>query len=339
MRRWAISACIGAIGTAFVFMTGCAALPLPTEMRDSRLLMGTQVTITAVGEESLRAGIDAAFAHMQALSDEMNHYDPASRVSAINRAAGVAPVAVSPDLMTVLQQAQGLATRTAGAFDITIGALTGWRFSADAPRIPTAEELRAGLAHVGFRDLVLDGARGTAFLRRPGMRIDLGGIAKLYIVDAGLRVLRERGLARAMIDAGGDIAVFGGSDARPWRVGIRDPRAPGLVAVVELAAGFVVSSGDYERFFIKDGRRYHHILDPRNGLPTAGLRHVTLVSESVASVNGLSAAAMVLGADAARALIEATPGVQGLLIGPGYRWASGGFPFATDGTERTMAKD
>lgn len=292
--------------------------------------MGTQVTITALGSDAaaLRPAIDGAFAAMQALSDEMNRYDPASRVSAINRAAGVAPIAISPALMTVLQQAQALSAHTGGAFDVTIGALTGWRFDPAAPRMPSAQALRAGLAKVGYRDLELDAARGTAFLRRPGMRIDLGGIAKLYIVDVGLRVLRARGVDRAMIDAGGDIAVFGGSVAQPWRVGIRDPRAPGLAAVVALRAGFVVSSGDYERFFIKNGRRYHHILDPRTGFPTVGLQQVTLVGERAAAINGLSAAAMVLGADAARALIAATPGVQGLLVGPGVRWASLDFPFA-----------
>lgn len=310
-------------------LSGCVRQAPPREVRDARLLMGTQVTIVAGGAEAgARPAIDAAFSAMRRLSDDMNHYDPASRVSAINRAAGVAPVPVSPDLMTVLQQAQALAARTAGAFDITIGALTGWRFDVDAPRIPSAKELHAGLAHVDYRDLVLDPARSTAFLRRRGMRIDLGGIAKLYIVDSGMRVLRAAGVARAMIDAGGDIAVFGGTRARPWRIGIRDPRAPGLAAVVELRAGFVVSSGDYERFFIKDGRRYHHILDPRTGLPTTGLQQVTLVAEDLARVNGLSAAAMVLGAEAARALIEAMPGVQALLVGPGYRWASPGFPFA-----------
>lgn len=319
-----------AVCCAVAVLAACAVRPAaPMEVRDARLLMGTQVTVIAVGgAEKLRPAIDDAFASMQALSEEMNHYDPASRVSAINRAAGIAPVAISPALMTVLAQARALSVRTEGAFDVTIGALSGWRFDPTAPRMPSADELRTGLAKVGYRDLVLDTARGTAFLRHSGMRIDLGGIAKLYIVERGLRMLRARGVARAMIDAGGDIAVFGGTSTRPWRVGIRDPRAQGLAGVVELRAGFVVSSGDYERFFIKDGRRYHHILDPRTGFPTAGLQQVTLVGATAAMVNGLSAAAMVLGPDAARALIEATPGVQGLLVAPGLRWTSPGFPFA-----------
>lgn len=330
--RLAISGHNGVGGALFaLLLVGCALdSNRRVEVRDARLLMGTEVTLTAVGADAqaLRSAIDAAFFKMSALSNEMNHYDPASRVSAINHAAGTARVAVSPALMAVLQQAQALSARTGGAFDVTIGAFDGWRFDPSAPRMPTREELRADLAKVGYRDLLLDPAHGTAFLRRPGMRVDLGGIAKLYIVDVGLRALRQAGVTRAMIDAGGDIAVFGGTGARPWRVGIRDPRAPGLAAVVELRAGFIVSSGDYERFFIKDGRRYHHILDPRTGLPTIGLQQVTLIADSAAAVNGLSAAAMVLGPDAGRALIESTAGVRGLLVGPGFRWASRDFPFA-----------
>lgn len=320
-----------ALVLCLILVAGCSAWRAPVaKIHDARLLMGTQVAIAAETEEvsAARAGVDAAFAAMQRLSDEMNHYDPASLVSAINRAAGVAPVAVTPALMAVLQQAQALSVRTDGAFDITIGALTGWRFDRDAPQAPNPADVRAGLAKVGYRDLVLDATRGTAFLRRPGMRIDLGGIAKLYIVDVGLQVLRGHGLSRAQIDAGGDIGVFGGTHTRPWRIGIRDPRAQGLAAVVELMDGFVVSSGDYERFFLKDGRRYHHIIDPRTGYPTAGLQQVTLVARNAAAVNGLSAATMVLGESAGRALIEATPGVSGYLVGDTRRWHSADFPFA-----------
>lgn len=304
--------------------------PLDPVLHDARLLMGTRVAITAAGGEmaSVQVGIDAAFTEMNRLSGEMNHYDPASQVSAISRAAGAAPVAVSPDLMAVLQQARALSDRTRGAFDITVGGLTGWRFDADAPRMPSADAVRAAVAKVNYRELILDLARGTAFLRKPGMRIDLGGIAKLYIVDAGLNVLRRHGIARAMIDAGGDIAVFGGTPERPWRVGIRDPRVSGLAGVVELTDGFVASSGDYERFFIRNGRRYHHILDPRTGYPTAGVQHVTLIGRDAAAINGMSAAVMVLGLDVGRSLIEATPGVRAYIVADTGIWHSADFAFA-----------
>ena len=277
--------------------------------------MGTQVVVTAAGlpEAALRTAVDAAYVHMGRLSDEMNRYDPNSRVSAINRAAGRRALRVSPDLMTVLQQAQALSARTRGAFDITVGALSGWRFDPDNPRLPSADEVRAGVTNVGDRDLVLDPAQGTALLRRAGMRLDLGGIAKLYIVDAGLKALRMQGVPRALIDAGGDIGVFGGTDERPWHIGIRAPRGHGLYARIALAQGFVASSGDYERSFVIGGRRYHHLLDPRTGYPVSGLSQVTVIGTELGAINGVSAAVMVLGPQAGRRFVE-SEGIQAIIF-------------------------
>lgn len=304
---------------------GCRPAPATrVELSEARLLMGTQVGVTATGlpEPALHRAIDAAYAHMARLSDEMNHYDPQSRVSAINRAAGRRPVAVSPDLMAVLQQAKALSARTQGAFDVTIGGVMGWRFDPDHPRLPTAREIRAGLGKVGDRDLVLDPVRGTVFLRRAGMRLDLGGIAKLYIVDAGLKVLRAHGVPRALIDAGGDIGVFGGTQARPWRIGIRAPRTRGLYARVALREGFVASSGDYERSFVIAGRRYHHLLDPRTGYPVSGLSQVTVVGPGLVEVNGVSAAVMVLGPSAGRQLVEEAQLAAILFDDAGIAWTA-----------------
>ena len=156
------------------------------------------------------------------------------------------------------------------------------------------------------------------------MRMDLGGIAKLYILHAGLRTLKAHGIEHAMINGGGDVEVMGTTQGRPWRIGIRDPRAPQqLLGVVEATRGFVVSSGDYERFFVMDGRRYHHILDPRTGYPTQGPRGVTLVGVELETVNGFSAAIMVLGAERGRALIAAAPGLEGLIVDrDGSAWMS-----------------
>ncbi|HEX9626966.1 MAG TPA: FAD:protein FMN transferase [Acidiferrobacterales bacterium] len=300
--------------------------PEPVRHREARALMGTLVEVTAEGADPvmLAAAGDAAYREMGRLSDMMNHYDPGSVVSAINRAAGVRPVAVPPELMQVLQRATEISERSGGAFDITVGALRGWRFDPDRPEMPDRRAIAGMLERVDYRRLELDVAAGTAFLARAGMRIDLGGIAKLYILDAGIGVLERHGVDRAMINGGGDVVVTGGAPKRPWRVGIRDPRQPErLFGVVEIERGYVVSSGDYERFFIKDGRRYHHILDPRTGYPTEGPRGVTLVSESLDRVNGLSAAIMVLGAERGRALIEADPAVEGVIFGrDGSTWVS-----------------
>lgn len=310
------------VGTA---LTACQ----PTEHhREARPLMGTVVGITAEGVDPKRlaAAADAAYRKMERLSDMMNHYRPASVVSAINDAAGRRPVATPPELMEVLTMARRLSEKTGGAFDITVGSLRGWRFRADDPRLPAPEAIRAQLPNVDYRRLALDRQAQTAFLTRRGMRIDLGGIAKLYILRAGMAVLRAQGVVSAMIDGGGDLAVMGRPKRKPWRIGIRDPRAPDrLLGMVELREGYVVSSGDYERYFMRDGRRYHHILDPRTGYPTEGPRGVMLVAGDLETVNGLSAAIMVMGMEKGRRQIMDTPGLEGLIVGrDGEVWLSAG---------------
>jgi thiamine biosynthesis lipoprotein len=304
------------------------AAPEPATLHEARPLMGTIVEVTAEGGDAdrLRAGVEAAYAEMNRLSDMMNHYNPGSVVSAINAAAGRAPVAVPPELMAVLRMAKSVSEATDGAFDITIGSLHGWRFDPQHPHMPGRAEITAQLPKVNYRLLELDTRAGTAFLELPGMRIDLGGIAKLPIMHAGMRVLEQYGIHNAMINGGGDIEVVGRTGGRPWHIGIRDARHPDqLYGFVSLTRGFVVSSGDYERYFVHAGRRYHHILDPATGYPTVGMHGVTLISKRLEDVNGLSAAVMVLGPTRARKFIESRPDLGGILFAvDGSVWQSPG---------------
>jgi len=296
-------------------------------LHEARPLMGTVVEVSAEGadETRLRAAAGAAFAEMSRLSDMMSHYDPRSVVSEVNRAAGEHPVRVPPELMEVLRMARSVSTRSRGAFDVTIGSLRGWRFRAGDPAMPTAEEIAAQLPLVNYRQLALDERASTAFLRKPGMRIDLGGIAKLYILRAGVETL-ARGAGRALVNGGGDVAAWTEEGSRPWRVGVRDPRDPDkLAGVVEVSRGFVASSGDYERYFERDGVRYHHILDPRTGRPARGARGVTLVAERLEDVDGLGVAIMVRGQEEAERLAAQTPGLDILVVdGDGRLWLSAG---------------
>ncbi len=305
------------------------ALPAYTaRVAEERPLMGTLVGVTAEGadEGALHAAVEAAYLEMGRLSDMMSHYDPKSVVSAINDAAGAHPVAVPPELMQVLEMAQRMSARSHGAFDVTIGSLRGWRFQPDDPRMPSAAETAAERPLVDYRKLVLDRRARTAYLERRGMRIDLGGIAKLYIIEAGARRLARPGVERALVNGGGDVAAVGRAGAAPWRVGVRDPRAPDrLLGTLELARGIVASSGDYERAFVRGGKRYHHILDPRSGMPADGPRGVTLVSERLEALDGLGVAIMVLGKDEGVHLVEATPGLDALIVGrDGELWLTRG---------------
>jgi FAD:protein FMN transferase len=314
---------------AVPFILLLLALPAhAARLAEERPLMGTLVQVIAEGsdEAALHGALEGAYREMARLSDMMNHYDSRSVVSAINDAAGRHPVAAPPELMRVLQMARRMSERTHGAFDVTIGALRGWRFRPDDARMPSAAALAAQLPLVDYRKLRLDARARTAFLERRGMRIDLGGIAKLYIIEAGARALERAGVERALVNGGGDVAAIGRDAARPWRVGVRDPRDPQrLLGVVALVRGIVASSGDYERYFERDGRRYHHILDPRSGYPASGPHGVTLVAERLEALDGLGVAIMVLGKEEGVRLVEATPGLDALIAGrDGSLWMTPG---------------
>lgn len=316
-RRFAIATALGACVAAWPVASQSSAGP-PVRLRESRALMGTLVDIAAVAGDpaQLRAAGAAAFERMRQLVGLMSHYEPASRVAAINLAAGVQPVAIEPELMQVLAMAQSVSRRSSGAFDVTIGSVGRWHFDVQHPQMPTPAYISTHLPVVDWRNLILDERAGTAYLKKRGMRLDLGGIAKLPILQAGLETLRQHGITNALLNGGGDVVAMSDRSSRPWRVGIRDPRQPArLLATLDLRDGFVASSGDYERFFVRDGRRYHHVLDPKTGYPAQGPHGVTLVARDLASVNGLGAAAMVLGGPAGRDLIRGTPGVEALIAG------------------------
>lgn len=303
-------------------LPSAAGLAAEAPYHEARPLMGTLVSITVAGApaDALREKLDAAWREMQRLSDMMNHYDPASVVSEINREAGKRPVQVPRELMEVLRMARRVSERSGGAFDITVGTLKGWRFDPEHPAMPPAQDLAAALPLVNYRNVKLDEKNRTVLLKHSGMRIDLGGIAKLYILNAGMQELLRAGITHAMINGGGDVVVAGMRDGRPWRIGIRHPRREGeLLATVELTRGWVVTSGDYERYFIRGGRRYHHILDPRTGYPAAGPQQVTLVGEELSQLNGFSSAIMVLGTQKGRELLRRLPGVDALIVEPDGR--------------------
>ena len=313
-RRMALA--LPLLGSAAWLPSAFASAPAPTQ-RQSRALMGTRIDIVAEGsnDQQLRTAVDHAWHEMNRLAALMTRYDPASTVSAINRAAGLHAVAVGAEVMAVLDTAQHLAARTQGAFDITVGALKAWRFEAGQNTLPAASDIEAQRRLVGYRGLVLDKRAGTARLAQRGMALDLGGVAKLPILEAGMKMLQQHGIHNAMLNGGGDVLIAGRLRDRPWRVGLRDPRAPEKMLGVLALEGqaIVASSGDYERFFIAQGQRQHHILDPHTGRPTHGPHGVSLLARDAASVNGLGAAMMVLGTDKARTLLANQSQVQALV--------------------------
>lgn len=294
----------------------------------SRILMGTRLDLTLQNADAalMANAAEAAFAEMTRLEQMMSRYRNTSVLNAINLAAGLQPVSVPAEMLQVLKMARQASLTSNGAFDATVGVLSDWDFAPDHPSIPTAQQLAAQLPLVDAKGLIINERLSTAYLSKRGMRLDLGGIAKLPILQAGMAQLQRHGISNAMINGGGDVLVNGQIDGRAWRIGLRDPRqANKILASVALTQGFVAASGDYERFLMHQGKRLHHILDPKTGYPSAGAHGVTLISTQLEAINGLGAAIMVAGAAAGRARLSNLAGVDALICqADGSLWFSQG---------------
>jgi FAD:protein FMN transferase len=302
------------LALALLTLAACSP-PRPTTRSEQWL--GTVCSITVFGR--VAAGVmEKAFARIAEIDARMGNDRPGSEIDAVNAAAGRTAVKVTPDVYRVVDTAVRTSGLMDGAFDISIGPLVRlWGIGEGPGRIPEPTEIARARALVDYRRIELDPAASTVKLGDPGMSLDLGGIAKGYAADEAAAVLTAGGAHSAIIDLGGNILVVGSRPAGgKWRIGIQDPeRSRGeYLGVVELDAGTVVTSGVYERFFIKDGVRYHHILDPATGAPArTGLLSATIVTRLSIDGDRLSKV-FVLGVERGLALARRMPGVDVIFV-------------------------
>lgn len=283
---------------------------LPPDLyAETRPAMATLVTVTvaAPADDRTAEAVEAAFAVFGRVDEVMNEWRPDSPLSTLNAAAGNgAPVPLPGDLCQVLRLARDGAERTEGLFDPTWAALRRvWRFGdGELPRVPSDAEIAAACPLVSWRDLVVEPAASadpeapcTARLRRPGMQVGLGGIAKGWGVDRAVAELRRRGFRDFTVQAGGDLYASGVRGGRPWRVGIRDPRGgPGdSFASLPVTDAAFSTSGDSERSFVVDGVRHHHLIDTRTCRPATASRQVSVLAPSAVEAEILGKAVFALG--------------------------------------------
>lgn len=267
-----------------------------------------EVTLPEGGDRPAAAvAAEECFALFRRLDFELSEWQEGSPLSAVNRAAGGAPVAVPGELFDLVARAIEIGRQTEGAFDVSWAALWGlWDFRAAVPAVPDPAAIVARRALVDYRRIVLDRAARTLFLPEAGMKIGLGGIAKGYALERAAGLLRGRGFEDFLIVSGGQVYARGTRGGRAWRVGVRDPRGERdeIFATLPLAGGSLSTSADNESFFVIDGVRYHHILDPRTGRPSAGLRSATVLAADPTLADALSTAVMVLGQERGLAVAE-----------------------------------
>lgn len=285
-------------------------------VRHSEPMMGTIVNLVVCGEDeaSCQQGINACLERMSHLAEMMSTYVPDSPLSELNR-NGIL-LNAPPELVEVFKLAWELSELTEGAFDPTVLPLVGiFKEVKKTGRIPDQQKIKEILQVVDYRHIVVEN-NGTVRYSRPGVTSTLDAVAKGYIVDQGIEVLKNLELTDAFIEAGGDLMVIGHRyDGKPWRIGIRNPRSDDLkkMTTIEMSDRAIATSGDYMQYFTED-KRNHHIIDPRTGFSPVRTASSSIIAPTVALADGLATAAMVLDPEKSIALLETIPDCEGYLI-------------------------
>ncbi len=283
--------------------------------------MGTRVEVKLWGDDKQEAEylINLSMAELDRIEAEMSTFLVDSEMTRINVTAATEPVTISKELLTLIDRALELSVKTNGAFDITydsVGQLYDFRSGVH----PDPEQIETRLDAIDYRHVHLDRAASKIWFSRPGVRINLGGIAKGYAVESVINLLRDAGVTHALATAGGDTRLLGDRGNGPWVIGVRDPDdKEGLVTRLALQDEAISTSGDYERFFIEGDVRYHHILNPSTGRSAGQVRSVTIVGPDATMTDGLSTSVFVLGPDAGLELIESIDGYETLIIDTEHR--------------------
>jgi thiamine biosynthesis lipoprotein len=310
--------CVLILSGAFAGCVGISPGQESAVVTRAQMQMGTLVKITAVArsESVAQAAATAGFAEIRRLEELLSTWIPASELSRVNASAGVAPVSVSPETMTVVQGAMQVAEMTDGGFNIAIGpAVDAWNVI-EGGRIPTESELDAFRPLVDLQAIRADVKSQTIFLAKIGMRIDVGGIGKGYAADQAVSAMKKAGALAGVVALSGDIKTFGQlPGGRKFPIGIQHPRKEGeVLGFIDLENEAISTAGDYERFFEHDGVRYHHILDPHTLQPARRCQNVTVIARDGIWADGLDTGIFVMGAELGMQLIEALPDVEAIIV-------------------------
>lgn len=309
---------VGRAGLHFILLLSILVVfPVRAEwFQEGQNKMGTRVFVKLWHEDEAEAQtlLTVAMAEIDRIEASMSTYQVRSEISRINNGAADGWVLVGDELFNLIERSLSLSKQTGGSFDIAYDSV-GQFYDFKQQARPSAQQVEAGLPAVDFRHIQLDPEASAVHFSHPGARINLGGIAKGYAIESVIELLREAGVQHALANAGGDTRVLGNRIDTPWMVGIRDPDDEmSFVTRVEIEDKAISTSGDYEQFFMDDGVRYHHILNPSTGSPATALRSVTVIGPDATMTDGLSTSIFVMGLDAGMRLIESIPDYSAIII-------------------------
>ncbi len=298
----------------------CAGCAQKVVYRIGRPLVGTIVNLTIVAdsEEKAAKASQAVFDEIARIERLMSPFDEKSDISRINLYAAAKEVIVSDETFGLIERSVKTSEATGGAFDITFASIAHlWNYKDPNFRPPSDAALRAALPLLNYRHILLDGKKRSVRFSNPRTKIGLGAIAKGYLVGRSIALLRSMGFMDVIVEAGGDLQVSGSRDGSPWTVGLIHPRTRNIIASISLESGeAIVTSGDYERFVVYNGKRYHHIIDPKTGHPAQGLASVTVLCPDPEEADALATSFFVMGKERTLRFLAGRPDVRVILIDP-----------------------
>lgn len=313
---------VGVTAHCTVFQQAPAGTPSPVGspavVKRAQMHMGTLVTVTAVAPADAQAqeAVVAAFREIRRLEELLSTWIPASELSRVNAAAGRDAIAVSPETFELLMRSMEITKLTEGGFNIAVGpAVEAWSVT-ERMRVPGKDELDRMKAIVDPAQIRLDERARTVFLLKQGMRIDVGGIGKGFAADRAVAVMKAAGATAGVVALSGDIKTFGHfPDGDQFKFGIRHPRRDGVIlATLDMENEAISTAGDYERYFERDGVRYHHILDPATLEPARQCQSVTVIASEGTLADGLDTGLFVMGPERGMALVERLDGVEAVIV-------------------------
>lgn len=282
--------------------------------------MGNHFEISVVGPDQswADAQIDAAVAEISRIERLLTTYNEASETSRINAAAGIAPVRVSEETFRLIQRSQRISGITQGAFDISYGSVDKslWNFDTSMTSLPDAATAKKMVRLINYRNIVLDEAAMTVFLREKGMRIGFGGIGKGYAAERARQLLKSRGVMAGIVNASGDLTTWGTQpDGTPWTIGIVNPNLSGHVfSYMNVTDMAVATSGNYEKFIVIDGIKYSHTINPKTGLPVRGIKSVTIISPNAEIADAMATPVTIMGIEAGLYMINQMKDIEAIII-------------------------
>lgn len=284
--------------------------------KSERVIMGTSVTVDIWHDKPAIAKkcSGQVFDEMDRINESMNPYREGSELYTINQQAAKHEVQVSDEIYQLIDKSLDISKASKGAFDITFASV-GYLYDYRNKIHPTQQNIENNLDSINYRHIQLDPKKKTVKFKQHNVRLDFGGIAKGYAVDNAIALLEQCGIKNGLVSAGGDSRVLGDRNGKPWVMGVRHPRQNNKVAVrLPLSNAAISTSGDYERFFIEDGKRYHHIINPKTGQSVEKTWSATVIGDNAMTTDALSTTLFVLGAEKAIKFIDSQNNVDAIII-------------------------